>query len=521
MTRNLKPIGPSTPMQRRSMLLGVAGATLAQLGGCGGGSGGMGMSPTAPAALSDPGPGPAAEQNLPIVALDEGVLDGTGTRSFSIAVQRGTTSFRGAVPTPTMGYNAALLGPALHLRRGEKTTIRVLNQLDEVTTVHWHGLVLPASEDGGPHQAIAPGGQWSASFTVANPASTCWFHPHGQGSTGRQVVSGLAGFLVVDDAASNGSGLPDRWGVDDIAIVLQDKRFTPAGRIDYALSATDLQIGYAGDTLLANGVAAPVWRAPRQWVRLRLLNGCNARTLTLRLGNDTSLLQVANEAGWLVRPVTRATITLAPGERAEVLLDCASVAAGEDIALHAGSVMGGMGMGMGMGMDMGFAGSNASEVVALKIRAVLPVQAGAILSPPARLPATPPVLAVSGATVRRFTLDGGMMGSAFTINGRSFDMRRVDVVAQAGTVEVWRFFNETAMAHPIHVHGVRMSLLSRDGAVPASVEQGLRDTFLVDSMQTVAVAVQMPESASSVPFMFHCHILEHEDAGMMGQFTTV
>jgi blue copper oxidase len=112
------------------------------------------------------------------------------------------------------------------------------------------------------------------------------------------------------------------------------------------------------------------------------------------------------------------------------------------------------------------------------------------------------------------------MGSPFTINGRTFDIARTDLAVPAGVVEIWRFVNVTGMAHPMHVHGVRMSLLSRDGSAPAAYEQGLRDTFVVDAMQTVTMAVQTPLLAYSVPLMFHCHILEHEDAGMMGQFIT-
>ena len=503
---------------RRSLLLGAAGATLAQAGGCGGGFGGMGMSGATPAALVDPYAAGAAEQDLPIMALDDGLVDATGRRTFALVAQRGTTPFRSGVLTPTMGYNGALLGPALHLRSGEKTTIRVSNQLGEVTTVHWHGLILPASEDGGPHQTIAPGAQWTACFTVANPASTCWFHPHGHGSTGRQVASGLAGLLIVDDPATNATLLPHTWGVDDVAIVLQDKRFTAAGQIDYTLSATDLQMGYAGHTLLANGTVAAVWRAPQQWLRLRLLNGCNARTLVLRWGNATPLLQVANEGGFLARPLVRTTVTLAPGERAEILLDCGGVAIGQDITLHASSAMDSSGMGMGMGMG---GGMSVSEVIALKIRVALPRQPGAVSAAPAGLAAAPPVVAGAGARVRSFSLDGGMMGSPFAINGRRFDIQRVDFAAPAGTVETWRFVNATGMAHPMHVHGVRMTLLSRDGAAPAPHEQGLRDTFLVDAMQTISVAVQLPALAAPVPLMFHCHILEHEDAGMMGQFITV
>jgi FtsP/CotA-like multicopper oxidase with cupredoxin domain len=467
--------------------------------------------------LVDPVAPSGTQPGLPILPLAQGALDASGVRAFSLRVQRGTTQFRSGVDTPTLGYNGALLGPALRLRAGEKTAIRVRNDLEVATTVHWHGLFVPADVDGGPHQSIAPGAEWNAFFKVENAASTCWFHPHPHGATGLQVVSGLAGLLIVDDPALAPSTLPDTWGVDDLALVLQDKRFTASGRIDYALTADEQQLtGYLGDHLLVNGTLGPVWQAPRQWVRLRLLNGCNARTLTLRLGNSVSLLQVANEAGLLAAPGTRLSVTLAPGERAEVLANFASMAVGQEMPLYVGTATSGTGMGMGMGQS-----SVSSEVVAMTIRIALPAQPGAMVLPPATLPAAPSVLASAGATVRSFNLQGGMMGSPFTINGRAFDMNRIDFAAPADTVEVWRFVNATGMAHPMHVHGVRMSMLSRGGNAPAAYEQGIRDTFVVEAMQTVAVAVQTAAQASRVPLMFHCHILEHEDTGMMGQFVTV
>lgn len=504
-------------------MLGAAGASLAHLAGCGGGSGGDGGMGNASSAMPaapprvEPAAASSTAPSLPIIALDPGVLDADGVRNFALAVQRGSTQFRTGINTDTLGYNGALLGPALRLRAGEKTSIRVQNHLAEETTVHWHGLVVPAEMDGGPHQIIVPGAQWQASFTVDNPASTCWFHPHVHGSTGRLVVMGLAGLLIVEDPAAAGSGLPSTWGVDDLALVLQDKRFTTAGQIDYVLSSGDRVNGYVGDTLLVNGAIGPVWQAPRQWVRLRLLNGCNARFLTLRLGSGAEMMQVANEAGLLAAPVTRQSITLAPGERAEVLVDFSRAADGQDVSLLAATVSGGMGMG-GMGMG-GSAGP--PEVAAMGFRASLPRQPGAILQPPGTLASVPAVAASAGATVRSFSLGGGMMSSQFTINGRAFDMGRIDLAVPASTVEIWRFTNATGMAHPMHVHGVRMSLLARDGVLPPAYECGLRDTFTVEPMQTVTVAVETPAQASPTPLMFHCHILEHEDAGMMGQFITV
>lgn len=500
-------------------MLGTAGAAPAHLAGCGGGSSSgsvsMGMSPSdsaqaAAPPLSAPIPSLGTEVSLPLVPLDEGEVDLAGVRSFAVSVQTGTTSFRQGINTRTLGYNGALLGPALRLRKGEKTRIDVQNRLDEGTTVHWHGLLVPAEMDGGPHQIIAPGAQWQASFTVKNPASTCWFHPHAHGSTGRQVAMGLAGLLIVQDPSLAGLDLPSTWGVDDVALVLQDKRFTASGQIDYTLTASDRPNGYTGDALLVNGAIAPVWQAPRQWVRLRLLNGCNARFLSLRLGSSASLLQVANEAGLLAAPVTRQSITSAPGERAEALVDFSNLPSGQEVSLLAATAAGGMGMGMG-------GTTGASEVVALRCRVSLPRQPGAIVQVPGAMADEPAIAPNAGVTVRNFNLGGGMMSSLFTINGRVFDMGRIDLAVPANTVEIWKFTNATGMAHPMHVHGVRMSLLARDGALPPAYERGLRDTFVVQSMETVTVAVETPAAASPTPLMFHCHILEHEDAGVGSQ----
>jgi len=234
--------GKRIDAHRRMLLLGVAGASLAQFSACGGSGGSSMMGPANSTDLVGPAAGATPERYLPIVPLDDGVADGSGGRQFSLTVQRGNSQILSGVSTPTLGYNGAMLGPALRLRTGERTTIRVRNDLDEVTTAHWHGLSVPPEVDGGQHQPIAPGAFWDASFTVANPAATCWFHPHAHGSTGRQVVFGLAGLLIVDDGTVGPTVLPATWGIDDVALVLQDKRFTADGRIDYTLGKLKLEV---------------------------------------------------------------------------------------------------------------------------------------------------------------------------------------------------------------------------------------------------------------------------------------
>ncbi|MEX8501819.1 MAG: multicopper oxidase family protein [Leptothrix ochracea] len=502
---------------RRSLLRGLAGLALTQLlstlsacGGRGNGMGGMGtMNPTP---LINPNL--ASARPLPIVPLATGTVDGTGTRRHSLSAQAGTSQLVSGVNTSTWGYNGALLGPALLLRQGEATALTVQNTLAETTTAHWHGLLVPADMDGGPHQEILAGSSWTAAFTVSNAPSTCWYHPHTHGATGRQVIQGLGGLLIIEDSASAQALLPHVWGVDDVALVFQDRRFNADGSIDYALTPADKGRGYQGDHLLVNGCHNPVWQAPQQWVRLRLLNACNARFLSLRLSNSATLHQIANEGGLLASPVARSSLMLAPGERAEVLVDLSGLSLGQSLSLNARS--------------SGMMDSGSVEVSALFLSVSQAAQAGAITALPATLPATPTLSAPAGAIRRTFSLDssmsggmGGGMGSGgmgFTINGTPFNIARTDFSLTAGNTEVWTFTNTTGMGHPIHVHGVRMSLLSRNGAPVAAQEQGQRDTFVVDGNGSVDVVVQAPATASAMPFMLHCHILEHEDAGMMLQF---
>lgn len=167
-----------------------------------------------------PPTGPDPERRLPIIPLDDGIANAADGRVFTLLAQRGSMQILSGLTTHTWGYNGALLGPALRLRTGEQATVRVHNDLGEPTTVHWHGLVVPADMDGGPHQSIPAGGDWQARFTVVNPASTYWYQPPVRGSTSRQVALGLAALLIVDDPAVAEHTLPDTWGVDDLALVL-------------------------------------------------------------------------------------------------------------------------------------------------------------------------------------------------------------------------------------------------------------------------------------------------------------
>ncbi|MGI9521731.1 MAG: multicopper oxidase family protein, partial [Hyphomicrobiaceae bacterium] len=257
---------------------------------------------------------------LKIPPLLEG-SDQSGRKHFDLIVQDGHTEFFEGTSTPTIGVNGPFLGPTLKFRAGDHVAIDVANRLKFDTTLHWHGLHVPAKADGGPHQVIRPGTTWSPDFLVKQKAALFWYHSHLLGKTGAQVNQGLAGLILVDDEESNALGLPSEYGVDDIPLIIQDRRFRRDGAFAYLTSMHDQMLSFKGDTVLVNGTAHPHVNLRRQRIRLRLLNGSNARIYNLGFSDRRSFMQIASDGSLLERSVHRKRLRLAPGERAEILVD--------------------------------------------------------------------------------------------------------------------------------------------------------------------------------------------------------
>lgn len=254
---------------------------------------------------------------LPIPAL----LKPDSQGMIELIAGQGQSVLRNNLKTATWGYNGALLGPALQLQRNSKVTLQVNNRLPDPTTVHWHGLEIPGRADGGPQALIAPGTQWQASFTVDQPAATCWFHPHVHQISGQQVARGLGGMILIEDQESAALSLPATWGVDDIPVIMQDKKLDANGQIDYQLDVMAAALGWFGDLLLTNGVHAPQHAVPRGWIRLRLLNASNARSYRLAASDHRPLLVIGSDGGLLSEPVQVHELPMMAGERFEVLVD--------------------------------------------------------------------------------------------------------------------------------------------------------------------------------------------------------
>lgn len=441
-----------------------------------------------------------APRPLPIPALLDARAQGG---RIELVAQSGQTAFWPGVASPTSGYNGAYLGPTLRLHAGEDVRMHVTNRLAEETTVHWHGLLVPSHVDGGPHNAIAPGAHWQPVLPVRQPATTAWYHAHPHMRTAAQVYAGLAGMLIVTDAQEQALGLPSRYGVDDLPLVLQDKAFDRERRLAAPMNHMVAMHGLHGNAMLVNGVPQPVARVPAGLVRLRLLNAGNARLLDLAFADGRTFHWIGTEGGLLRAPVPLQRLSLAAGQRAEVLVDFADGAAAAMVSLL------------------------PQPGRSLPVMRFEPQGTARAAGVPAQLAQWPARSAAQAARRRKVVLSsGGMMRgrmdpghSMHAIDGKPFDMHRIDQRVRLGDVELWEVTAAgMVMPHPFHIHGVHFEVLRRGGQAPVEEDQGRRDTVIVDEPVELLVHFTQPASEHA-PFMYHCHILEHEDMGMMGQFT--
>ena len=348
-----------------------------------------------------------AQTQIPIPPIIEGT-------TFNLMIQNGTSELYPSIKTKTIGYNGNQLGPTLMVSKGSIITINVHNKLGDTTTTHWHGLHLAPKNDGSPHTPILAGETWSPSFEVKDNASTYWYHPHLHGKTLNQVVKGAAGFIIVHDAEEVLLNLPRTYGVDDVPLVFQWKTFDANKQI--------VELDEVDNEVLVNGVVkGSTLSLPAQVVRLRLLNGSSHRFFNFGFENALAFKQIGGDGGLLDAPVSMSKLILAPGERAEILVDLTGKE-GQNLTLRQyGSLLpqgypGGRMMQMGGGQTM-MGPLDNTDFDLMKVVVVAPT-IGAIKNIPASLTKNV-VLSQVGATVRTFgfTAQPMMSMTNFYING--------------------------------------------------------------------------------------------------------
>jgi blue copper oxidase len=448
------------------------------------------------------------------------------------------------------------VNPTIRVRKGEEFSAEFANDLDEETTVHWHGLHVDWRMDGHPFRPVAPGSTYRYAFPVQDRGGTYWYHPHPHGGTARQTYAGLAGFFLVEDEEQQrlAEALDLRLGETDIPLLIQDKILDEDGNFVYKPDAMAVDMGYEGDVILVNLTPTPYLEVSTRVYRLRLLNGSNARTYRVAFtkAGEEELLSyqiIGTDGGLLDRPREVGEAFLSPAERMDVLLDLRDLEVGEEVVLKSlpyDPMHHEHEMEMTEGMDhmehtghmehtdkghhhhMGPARlPDGSEFYLLRL--VVREQSDHSGSVPQTLSEIPqPEL--SGAASRPITIsmttdDGGMR---WLINGKTHKMDEFPIVVQRGVKEIWEIRNdEKSMPHPIHLHGFQFRVLERLGT-PEQVaglavdergrlvtDLGLKDTVHVWPGETVKCVMDFSHDFEGEQlYMFHCHILEHE-TGMM------
>ncbi len=435
------------------------------------------------------------------------------------------------------------LGPVIHARTGDRIRVRLENALQEPTIIHWHGLRVPENMDGHPRYAIQPGKEFVYEFEVLDRAGTYWFHPHAHGTTGPQVYQGLAGLFLVSDAEEDAADLPT--GEFDVPIVIQDRTFDASNQFLYAPRMGMMNDGVLGDRVLVNGEADFDLPVATRAYRIRLLNGSNSRTYKLAWSNRMPLHVIATDGGLLGAPTTREYVTLAPGERVELWADFSDFPIGTEVTLQS---MAFEAVDVGMDGMMGMMGaedmSNLPDLPNGAEFDVMRVHVDRVQPETRSLPERLSTIAryriedaSNSASPRTFAVSMIMnmgMGMSWGLNGRTFRVNDVaaDEVIKLNDLEVWELVNETtpmAMNHPLHIHGAQFQIVERsvmpefsagwESVRQGYVDEGWKDTVLLMPGERVKLLVRFTDFTGT--YIYHCHNLEHADAGMMRNLAVV
>lgn len=440
-----------------------------------------------------------AEINIAATSTDFQMLPGNPTHMFS---------FNGELVKGASSYltdSSSYLGPMIQVRRGDKIKVNFVNELSEDSIIHWHGLHLPAKQDGHPSYAVGPGKSYQYEFTVDNRAGLYWYHPHPHSRTGYQVYKGLAGLFVVRDDEEEMLNLPSEE--NEIFLVLQDRHFGPDNQLIYIQSGHDIMMGKVGDRLLVNGQFERKQNVKSEAYRLRLLNGSNALTYRLQWSDKRPLTLIGTDGGLLGEPVERDSILFSPGERLDVIVDLSDIPVGDNLELLSIPIVDG------------------NNVEPFTVYTFNVTESGTkTFTLPTKLcdfEIIPASEAVNKNNPKNFKLLP-QQGIGWTIDGLQYEMMtaRPKETVKLGDTEIWEFdLTAAGMIHPMHIHGSQFQVVERiHGQFSKDLvfDGGWKDTVAVLPGDRVRVIKRFRDHAGM--FLYHCHILEHEDRSMMRNF---
>ncbi|PHM71743.1 cell division protein FtsP [Xenorhabdus sp. KJ12.1] len=432
---------------------------------------------------------------LPVPPL----LESRGGQPLFLALQRASWSFDGENKASVSGINGLYLGPTIRVRKGDNVKLIYSNRLSEPVSMTVSGLQVPGTLMGGASRLIPAHGNWSPVIPIDQPAATCWYHANTPHRMAEQVYAGLAGMWLVEDENTHRLPLPRHYGVDDFPVILQDKRLDNFGTPRYDKASASQ--GFLGDTLVINGVENPFIEVAKGWIRLRLLNAANARRFQLQLSDGRPFYMIATDQGLLPAPVAVQTLSLAPGERREVLIDMSKA---DSVVITAGESAGMIDRLKGL-----FEPSNklrSTNVLTIKSGGLLPLVTEEL---PSQL-VTDTTGIDSSIRNRQIVLGDETQG----INGVLLNPNRTDITSHQGAWERW--IVTTSIPQPFHIEGARFKVINHNGVQPEPQDYGWKDTVWVDGRTELLVNMMQP-SYEHYPFMYYSQILEWADRGVAGQ----
>jgi suppressor of ftsI len=428
------------------------------------------------------------------------------------------------------------LGPTLVFNEGDVVNFQITNNLpgNTATTVHWHGLNIPAPMDGGPHQVIDNDSTWTPFFTVIDKTQTAWYHTHLMDQTTDQVVRGLAGMILVKNTGDFiEAALPNDYGKNDFPIIIQEKGFI----VDSTKTAIAIKAGEKpgnGEQTLVNGVVGGYLRVPPEMVRLRILNGSPRKMFNIGLStelinptNFAHMAMIAAGGGYLEAPIFVDSTMMSVGDRREFMVNFSLYTNGDTVYMS----------NLSIPSDASYGTTPGNALMAFIVWD--PIQ---VPNPIVTVPTTlvPYVLAPGPIfRSREKHLNGSPgMGGQWLIDSTAMDMMVINDTVLVNTKESWKIVNNTSKSHPFHIHKVQFQITEYHGKYGAGSDSmdftfstlpaelvGYKDVQLLREYATMTFVARFDSFPSplqaNMGYMYHCHILTHEDASMMHQFVVV
>ncbi len=416
------------------------------------------------------------------------------TDYYEIKVNKTRVNIIPGLSTEVFSYNGTVPGPTIRQRKDRQSVVRFINDsIGTPTSTHLHGMASLPQYDGYAEDLIPPG-YYKDYIYPNNRAATLWYHDHAIHRTARNVYKGLAASYIVQDDLELGLALPK--GAYDVSLMIQDVILSSNGSLVYDDDGED---NLMGDIITVNGVPWPRMEVANRKYRFRVLNGSLSRSYRLALSNGSKFTMIGTDAGLMGSPVEVANFRLGMAERYEFVIDFSKYPVGTKIVLQ----------NLSLPNNEDYANTN----VVMRFDVVR--QEADDSSVPSTLRPYSVIPTSSAVRTREFRYERS--NGLWVINGKVWDVNRIDANPQLGDVEIWRLYNNSGgWFHPIHVHLIDAQIIDRNGKAPFPYERGFKDVFYVGENESVRVIGKFGPHTGK--YMSHCHNSVHEDHDMMNQF---